>query len=108
MSRFRNTRGKELMTNAAYNASVKGAEHYLEALEAHSPDMHAWALSFRRDLWMKYVDEGRRWGHMTTNLSECINSVLKGTRRAAANLQRVAVTRDAQSLVSPAQHRRTP
>ncbi|MED6122363.1 hypothetical protein PIB30_039035 [Stylosanthes scabra] len=30
---------------------------------------------------MKHVDEGRRWGHMTTNLSECINSMLKGTRR---------------------------
>ncbi|RYQ95249.1 hypothetical protein Ahy_B08g090317 [Arachis hypogaea] len=23
-------------------------------------------------------EEGHRWGHMTTNLVECINSVLKG------------------------------
>ncbi|MED6151197.1 hypothetical protein PIB30_080165, partial [Stylosanthes scabra] len=49
MARFRNTRGKDLMTNAAYSASLKGAKHYLQCLEAHLVDMHAWALSFRKD-----------------------------------------------------------
>ncbi|MED6137941.1 hypothetical protein PIB30_069705 [Stylosanthes scabra] len=38
MSRFRNSRGKELLTNAAYSASLKGVEHYMQCLEAHSVD----------------------------------------------------------------------
>jgi len=29
---------------------------------------------------MAYNREGRRYGHMTTNLSECINKVLKDCR----------------------------
>ena len=33
--------------------------------------LHQWALLY---------DGGYRYGHMTTNLSECVNSVLKGTR----------------------------
>ncbi|XP_029148729.1 uncharacterized protein [Arachis hypogaea] len=39
-----------------------------------------WALRFKKDLWLQHYDEGRRYGHMTTNLSECINAMLKGTR----------------------------
>ncbi|XP_029152475.1 uncharacterized protein [Arachis hypogaea] len=34
----------------------------------------------RKELWLQHCNEGRRYGHMTTNLSECINTVLKGTR----------------------------
>ncbi|RYR05412.1 hypothetical protein Ahy_B06g085273 [Arachis hypogaea] len=49
-----------------------------------------WALRFRKDLWLQHViDEGRRYGHMKTNLSECINAVLKRTR----NLPVVAIVR---------------
>ena len=34
-----------------------------------------------RQQWNLAFDEhGKRWGHMTTNLSECINGVLKGVR----------------------------
>ena len=29
---------------------------------------------------MAYDKEGRRYGHMTTNLSECVNKVFKGCR----------------------------
>ncbi|MFQ6667555.1 hypothetical protein Gotur_033525 [Gossypium turneri] len=30
--------------------------------------------------WTQEYDGGLRYGHMTSNLAECINSVLKGTR----------------------------
>ncbi|XP_025678700.1 uncharacterized protein [Arachis hypogaea] len=30
--------------------------------------------------WSQYADEGHRFGHMTTNISECINAVMKGSR----------------------------
>ena len=33
-----------------------------------------------RERWILAYDEGRRYGHMTTNLVECMNGVLKKTR----------------------------
>ncbi|KAE8683338.1 hypothetical protein F3Y22_tig00111210pilonHSYRG00342 [Hibiscus syriacus] len=39
------------------------------------------AAEIPRERWAQsYDDQGRRYGHMTTNLVKCINSVLKGTR----------------------------
>ncbi|RYR07586.1 hypothetical protein Ahy_B05g074969 [Arachis hypogaea] len=32
-----------------------------------------------RSQWVQYADESRRFGHMTTNISECINVVMKGS-----------------------------
>ncbi|KAL4349809.1 hypothetical protein AHAS_Ahas10G0079100 [Arachis hypogaea] len=40
----------------------------------------AWIRGLEPPKWLQHRDEGRRYGHMTTNLSECINSVMKGTR----------------------------
>lgn len=43
-------------------------------------DMSNWINSIPKEKWAKSFDGGRRFGHMTTNLSECINGVLKGGR----------------------------
>ncbi|XP_029153303.1 uncharacterized protein [Arachis hypogaea] len=40
----------------------------------------AWIRGLEPPKWLQHRDEGRRYRHMTTNLSECINSILKGTR----------------------------
>ncbi|KAL4390115.1 hypothetical protein AHAS_Ahas03G0112800 [Arachis hypogaea] len=42
--------------------------------------MMGWIRGLEPPKWLQHLDDGRRYGHMTTNLSECINSVLKGTR----------------------------
>ncbi|XP_029152486.1 uncharacterized protein [Arachis hypogaea] len=39
-----------------------------------------WANRIDYTLWTQHRDEGRRFGHMTTNISECVNSILKGVR----------------------------
>nr|XP_025685572.1 uncharacterized protein LOC112786407 [Arachis hypogaea] len=39
-----------------------------------------WLDKIRREQYALAFDGGYRWGHMTTNLVECINSVLKGAR----------------------------
>ena len=41
--------------------------------------MCAWIDKILKEKWTQHCDEGRRFGHVTTNLSECINSILKGT-----------------------------
>ncbi|XP_029144296.1 uncharacterized protein [Arachis hypogaea] len=42
--------------------------------------MCEWANRIDYSLWTQHRDEGRRFGHMTTNISECVNSVLKDVR----------------------------
>lgn len=47
----------------------------------HNFSAVAWCEEIPKQQWtLAYDDHGRRWGHLTTNLSECINGVLKGVR----------------------------
>ena len=46
-----------------------------------SVDIDTWISGISKEKWsMTYDEDGRRYGHMTTNLSECVNKVLKGCR----------------------------
>jgi len=38
----------------------------------------SWIDQILLEKWTQVFDEGNRYGHMTTNLVECINSILKG------------------------------
>lgn len=38
-----------------------------------------WIDNIPVDKWTREFDGGRRWGHMTTNLIDSMNSVFKGT-----------------------------
>ena len=42
--------------------------------------MCKWINKISIEKWTQHADEGCRFGHVTTNLSECINAVLKSTR----------------------------
>ena len=49
--------------------------------EELTTDQREWVDNLRRETWTLACEEGgRRYGHMTTNLSEAINKVLKGAR----------------------------
>ena len=39
-----------------------------------------WVDNIPKEKWTHAYDEGRRWGHMTSNIVESWNSVFKGTR----------------------------
>ncbi|CAK8543471.1 unnamed protein product [Lathyrus sativus] len=39
-----------------------------------------WIDNIPREKWLRAFDGGQRWGHMTTNLAEAMNSVLKATQ----------------------------
>ncbi|KAH1203031.1 hypothetical protein GmHk_17G049368 [Glycine max] len=50
----------------------------LEKFRELSPAIATWIDRISKEKWtMTYDREGRRYDHMTTNLSECINKVLK-------------------------------
>ncbi|MFQ6669266.1 hypothetical protein Gotur_034587 [Gossypium turneri] len=42
--------------------------------------------NIRFEQWAQAYDDGLRYGHMTSNLAECINSILKGTRHLPITL----------------------
>ena len=56
-------------------------ERNMANLQKYGQRVWEWANSMEREKWAQSYDEGgRRYGQMTTNLVECINGVLKGSR----------------------------
>jgi len=52
----------------------------LSAMLSEFQQAVSWIDQISLEKWTQAYDGGKRFGHMTTNLAECINSVLKGTR----------------------------
>ncbi|XP_025672901.1 uncharacterized protein [Arachis hypogaea] len=81
---FKSKEAKRHLVNAAYSKTQEQSQYYLELISSEdpvtSPQMMEWIRGLEPPKWLQHLDEGRRYGHMTTNLSECINSVLKGAR----------------------------
>lgn len=88
-TQFKFVEKKRHLINAAYSPSKEGCDWYLDTLRGLSRDILDWTLRFRKALWLQHYDEDCRFGHMTMNLSECINTVLKEMR----NLPVVAIVR---------------
>ncbi|KAH1262045.1 hypothetical protein GmHk_02G004757 [Glycine max] len=63
------------------NAKQKEMLKKLEKFRQLSLALATWIDCISKEKWtMTYDREGRRYVHMTTNLSECINKVLKDYR----------------------------
>ncbi|RYR29219.1 hypothetical protein Ahy_B01g053566 isoform E [Arachis hypogaea] len=77
---FKSKDARKILVNAAYAKSEQEHQYYMEILRSEDPAMVEWCSRIGLGLWTQYRDGGRRYGHMTTNISECINAVLKGTR----------------------------
>ncbi|XP_024634699.1 uncharacterized protein [Medicago truncatula] len=54
--------------------------HYRNQIRDWSDDVVKWVDDIPKKQWLQAHDEGRRWGNMTTNISECFNNVLKRVR----------------------------
>ncbi|XP_057730251.1 uncharacterized protein LOC130945559 [Arachis stenosperma] len=71
---------QKLVVNIGYSRKVREYEVRYQRLRERGEAYTNW---LNRIPWEQYAlafDGGYRWGHMTTNLVECINSVLKGAR----------------------------
>jgi len=55
-------------------------EAKLLAMRAEFPQAADWLDQIPKSKWTQAYNEGKQYGHMTTNLAECMNSVLKGAR----------------------------
>ncbi|XP_057756557.1 uncharacterized protein LOC130975844 [Arachis stenosperma] len=71
---------RRLLVNAAYAKTEVEFDYWFDILRSEDPAMCEWANRIDYSLWTQHHDEGRKFGHMTTNISECVNSILKGVR----------------------------
>ncbi|XP_016165314.1 uncharacterized protein LOC107607935 [Arachis ipaensis] len=77
---FKGKDARRLLVNAAYAKTEVEFHYWFDILRSEDPAMCDWANRIEYSLWTQHCDEGRRFGHMTTNIYECVNSILKGVR----------------------------
>ncbi|KAH1199151.1 hypothetical protein GmHk_18G052579 [Glycine max] len=79
--KFNNAKQKEMFKKLAYTPCKHVFDQNLEKFRQLSPAIARWIDRISKKKWsMAYDTSGRRYGHMTTNLSECVNKVLKDCR----------------------------
>ncbi|RYR42462.1 hypothetical protein Ahy_A08g038949 isoform B [Arachis hypogaea] len=77
---FKGKDARRLLVNAAYAKTKVEFDYWFDILQSEDLAMCEWANRIDYSLWTQHRDAGRRFGHMTTNISECANSILKGVR----------------------------
>ncbi|XP_061336960.1 uncharacterized protein LOC133284025 [Gastrolobium bilobum] len=79
--RFRNDKLKASLMNIGYTPCMVDFERSLARFRDTSRQVAEWIDAIPKEKWSRAHDlDGRRFGHMTTNLAESINRVLKGAR----------------------------
>ncbi|XP_061371281.1 uncharacterized protein LOC133313883 [Gastrolobium bilobum] len=79
--KFRNEDLKRMLKNLGYTPAMVDFERSLASFRESSPQIAEWIDVIPKEKWSRAYDiEGRRYGHMTTNLAESVNRVLKGAR----------------------------
>ncbi|XP_029147545.1 uncharacterized protein [Arachis hypogaea] len=71
---------QKLIVNIGYSRTIQEYQMRYERLKEQGETYTNWLDCIPREQYALAFDGGYRWGHMTTNLVECINSVLKGAR----------------------------
>ncbi|KAK8655441.1 hypothetical protein V6N13_108016 [Hibiscus sabdariffa] len=67
-----------MLLRMGHSHYVNEVEELLEEIRLRNPAGHGYLLKISREKWLRSFDGGHRYGHMTTNLAEAINSSLKG------------------------------
>ncbi|XP_072054476.1 uncharacterized protein [Arachis hypogaea] len=77
---FKGQDARRMLVNVAYAKTKAEFDYWFDIMRIENPAMFDWANRLKYDKWTQHQDGGRRFGHMMTNISECVNSILKGTR----------------------------
>ncbi|XP_057740416.1 uncharacterized protein LOC130957588 [Arachis stenosperma] len=80
---------QKLIINIGYSRTIREYRMRYERLKEQGEAYTNWLDRIPREQYALAFDGGYRWGHMTTNLVKCINSVLKG----ASNLPVTALVK---------------
>ncbi|XP_016192094.1 uncharacterized protein LOC107632969 [Arachis ipaensis] len=71
---------QSLIVNIGYSRIMREFDMRYQRLCERGEAYKQWLDRIPRQQYALAYDGGHRWGHMTTNLVECINGVLKGAR----------------------------
>ena len=77
---FNDARLKKMATRAGMQRQVRKFDRDMRRIEELNPNAADWLKQISVQKWTAAHDGGRRYGIMTTNLSECFNGVLKNAR----------------------------
>ncbi|CAK8535662.1 unnamed protein product [Lathyrus sativus] len=80
---MREIKDKELrkkLINMGYALMEATFNYYRGKIRRTDIEASCWIDNIPMKKWSRAYDGGQRWGHMTTNLAEAMNSVLKATR----------------------------
>ncbi|XP_015938259.1 uncharacterized protein LOC107494056 [Arachis duranensis] len=89
LRRFKTPYLHKIVVNTRYSRTEQEYNKNYQRLRERGEAYAQWCDEIGVQRWVLAFDGGHRWGHMTTNLVECINSVLKGAR----NLPVTAIVR---------------
>ena len=79
-TRFKDKTLKDPMCSAAMESKVKKFCTHMDTIGRINVDARNWLEHIPLEKWALSHDGGRRYGIMTTNMSEVCNGVLKGAR----------------------------
>ncbi|CAK8544211.1 unnamed protein product [Lathyrus sativus] len=68
------------LVNMGYTLTEARFNYYRGEIRRTTIEASNWIDNIPREKWARAFDGGQRWRHMTSNLAEVINSVLKATR----------------------------
>ncbi|XP_057719239.1 uncharacterized protein LOC130933633 [Arachis stenosperma] len=77
---FKGHDGRRLLVNAAYAKTDEEFDYWFDIMRTENLAICDWANRLEYDKWTQHQNGGKRFSHMTTNIFECVNSVLKGTQ----------------------------
>ena len=80
MTRFKENFLKNLVCRAALASTESKFNKHMNTIGIINSEALQWLEAIPLQLWALSHDEGRRYGLMTTNISDVFNSVLKGAR----------------------------
>ncbi|RYR39803.1 hypothetical protein Ahy_A09g045402 [Arachis hypogaea] len=80
LRRFKALRMQKLFVNIGYSRIMREFNMCCQILCEQGEAYKQLLGNILRSQYVLAYDDGHRWGHMTTNLVECINKVLKGAR----------------------------
>uniref|UniRef100_A0A2N9EWY4 SWIM-type domain-containing protein n=1 Tax=Fagus sylvatica TaxID=28930 RepID=A0A2N9EWY4_FAGSY len=77
LKRFKDTRLKNMIMKAGSANQIRKFDMIMEVIKRYNEEARMELDTIPKELWALAHDNGRRYGAMTTNLSECFNGVLR-------------------------------
>ena len=91
MARFKDKLLKNLVCRAGLATTQHKFNRHMAIIGRINSEAQHWLMEIPLELWALSHDGGRRYGIMTTNMSEVFNSVLKGAHNLPVRPEKIPI-----------------